>query len=196
MEISQTYIDFLRAAHLLFFAAGMGTALYLDFLSFWSIQTQNSDADIRDIERIHLWVAVAFAGLWITGLSLIYVRTGFDFSAFSPKLWAKIAVMVAMTVNSLVIAAFVLPMMRKTLGNRVIDLSLPKLIGATQIAAISVFCWTSGLVLGSSVVFKTAPWDVLLPLLAGWFVIVSVVGQIGVLAKRRRYCAALVASSA
>ncbi len=191
VEISQSYIDLLRAAHLFCFAAGMGTAFYLDFLSFWSIQTPNNAGDIRDIERIHLWVAVAFGGLWITGLALIYIRTGFDFAKFSPKLWMKVSVMVAMTVNSMVIAAFILPMMRRTLGRRVIDLPLQKLVGATQIATISVFCWTTGLALGSSLVLKTAAWDVLLPLAAGWFVALTVAGQFAVLIKRVRLVSAI-----
>lgn len=187
MDISQGYVDLLRAAHLIFLAAGMGTALYLDFISFWSLKTPNRKADIRDLERIHIWVTVAFGGLWVTGLALIYVRTGFDFALFSPKLWLKLAVMVAMTLNSVVIAVFILPMMRRTLGRPVIGLPLPKLIASTQIAMISLFCWTTGLALGSSVVLKTSPWDVLLPLSLGWFALLSIVGQLAMLSKRLQF---------
>ncbi len=44
-----------------------------------------------------------------------------------------------------------------------------------QIAVFSMFCWTSGLMLGSSVVLKTASWDVLWPLTLGWFLLASLV---------------------
>lgn len=191
MDLPQGYIDLLRAAHLIFFAAGMGTALYLDFISFSSLSKPKRPRDIQDIERIHRWVILAFTGLWVTGLALIYVRTGFDFARFSPKLWVKVSIMVAMTVNAGIIGVFVMPAMRKLVGSRVIDLKGIVLAALTQVAIVSVFCWTSGVALGSSVVLKTAPWDVLLPLALGWFIVLTVCGQGVVFAQRYRQATAV-----
>lgn len=190
MDIAQSYIDVLRAAHLVCLAAGMGTALYLDFISFWSIGTTRQHHDVREMERMHLWVATAFAGLWVTGITLIYVRTGFDLASFSPKLWLKIAVMIAMTVNSTLIAVFVMRMVRNSVGRSFLALPRPKLLGATQIAMISLFCWTTGLALGSSVVLKTAPWEVLLPLAVGWLAILTIGGHSAVMVRRVRFARA------
>ena len=176
MDISQSYIDLLRAVHLVFFAAGMGTALYMDFMSFWSIQLPRCADDMHDLERIHIWITVAFVGLWLSGMSLIYVRTGFELALFSPKLWLKIGVMTVMTLNSGILVIVILPMMRKMLGRCVISLPLFQLMGATQIAVISLFCWCSSLFLGSSVVLTNALWDLLLPLACAWFIILTLGG--------------------
>lgn len=187
MDISQSYIDLLRAVHLVFFAAGMGTALYMDFMSFWSIQLPRSADDMHDLERIHIWITAAFVGLWLSGMSLIYVRTGFELALFSPKLWLKIGVMTLMTLNSGILVIVILPMMRRMLGRCVISLPLFQLMGATQIAVISLFCWSSGLFLGSSVVLKSASWDMLFPLACAWFIILTLGGQASVMFKRAQF---------
>jgi hypothetical protein len=180
MNISQSYIDILRAAHLIFFAAGMGTAVYFDFRSVMSLKKPVTQTDIKDLERIHTWISSAFLGLWVTGMALIYIRTAFDVSAFSPKLWLKVGLMVFMIIVARMIGSLVLPLMQKNLNQPLTKLPASKLSIASQVGITSMFCGTSGLALGSSVVLKTASWDLLLPLTLGWFVALTLGGQIAV----------------
>ncbi|GHA50914.1 hypothetical protein GCM10008927_15220 [Amylibacter ulvae] len=177
MDIPQAAIDLLRIAHLFCFAAGMGTALYFDFRALGAISRPSTTEDIAQLEHIHNWIAVAFLGLWITGIALVYVRTGFQISAFSPKLWLKLGLMTLMTLNTKIIAAFIMPLMRNNVHRALSDLPLMRYVAASQAAILSMFCWSSGVFLGASVVLKTAPWDVLIPLFVGWFILLTVAGQ-------------------
>ena len=185
MNLPQIYIDLLCAAHLLCFATGMGTALFFDVRTLWSLNTPIRTHDIKQLEHIHLWITGAFGGLWVTGVMLIYVRTGFDLANFPPKLWVKIAIMVLMTVNAGLIGIYVLPLMRNTLGRALSDVPKLRFATTTQIAAISMFCWTSGLMLGSSVTLKTTPFEVLEPLALAWFVGVSLCCHLVMFARCR-----------
>lgn len=178
MGLSQIYIDVLCATHLTCFAAGMGTGLYFDFRTFQTFSDPLTTANIDQLERIHGWISTAFIGLWVTGLTLVYVRTAFDVTAFSPKLWVKIVLMVIMTWNSRLIASFVIPLMVKNLGTAMIHLPTRAMAAATQVAITSMFCWTSGLMLGSSTYLKTAPWEVVLPLAVVWFALLTVGGHL------------------
>lgn len=185
MDMTQGLIDLLRAAHLVLFAAGMGTALYFDFRTFQTFYAPIEPIEIETLDRFHRWITMSFAGLWITGIALIYVRTAFDVSAFSPKLWLKIALMSVMLINSFFVAKVVIPTMRANVGIALNDIPRKTLILTTQIAIVSLFCWSSGLMLGSSVVLKTAPWDILLPLTLAWALLLTIGGQLCILILRK-----------
>lgn len=186
VDFTQSLIDMLRAAHLVCFAAGLGTALYFDFRTLRTFGDFINLDEIENLMRLHTWIHGAVTGLWVTGVALIYVRTAFDLSAFTPKLWLKLVIMTGMAVNSGLIGYFVLPTLRDNLGRTMATLPGAKLVIAAQIGIMSMFCWTSGLVLGSSVELKTAPWEVLLPLVTGGFLAFTVFGQISVALLRRR----------
>jgi hypothetical protein len=171
-------VDILRATHLFCFAMGMGTALYFDFRSFQTLSDPIGVVDLEDLERIHVWISAAFVGLWITGITLIYVRTGFQLDQFSPKLWTKVSIMVLMSMNALLVGIYIRPMMRNNIERPLISLPPIKFAIAAQVGIVSMFCWTSGLLLGSSAALKTAPWDVQLAIFPAWFVILTVGGQL------------------
>ncbi len=152
------YVDAVRGAHLLCLALGMGSALYLDFRTLAGLTRIIEEHDILEMRRIHHFVAVALACLWVTGLTLIWIRTSFDISQFSPKLWCKLAVVSAMTLNAWLIGACVMPIMEGLVGERLIDLNPRQLLPLVVIGAISLFCWITGLALGCSKVLKTAAW--------------------------------------
>lgn len=186
MVLDTILLDALRAAHLIFFAAGMGTGLFHDYVTFRTMADPITKAEIAAIEKLHKWIRFAFAGLWATGLILIYVRTSFDVANFSPKLWTKVRLMGLMSVNAVFIGLYVLPMLRRNLGKSMFDIAPRELRFATSIAAVSMFCWTSGMLLGSSTYLKTAPWEVLVPVAAGWFILCTAGGQAAVMLLRTR----------
>lgn len=185
--MSETLVDLIRATHLLCFAAGMGTGLYFDLRTIRTMDKQITEGDVRALHDIHVWIMGAFGGLWITGMALVYIRTGFAWAEVSPKLFLKLYVMTFMLINARAIGRYVMPVMEQSVGNALFDLPAWKLATVTQIAVNSVFCWTAGLALGSSVVLKTAEWSLLQPLLIGSFVVFTVGGHVVVWGLRQRW---------
>ncbi len=187
MEISETLIDLIRALHLLCFAAGMGTGLYFDLRTMRTMDQRVTPDEIQMLHDIHVWIMLAFGGLWVTGLALVYIRTGFDWANVSPKLFVKLYVMTFMLINARAIGRYVMPVMQEAEGLALFELPMWKLATVTQIAVNSVFCWTAGLALGSSVVLKTAEWSLLQPLLIGGFTMFTVGGHFVVWGLRQRW---------
>lgn len=186
MVLDPIVLDALRAAHLTLFAAGMGTCLFHDYLTFRGMADPITKGEIASIEKLHNWIRCAFAGLWVTGLMLVYVRTSFDLANFSPKLWAKLGLMGFMSLNAVLIGIYVLPMLRRNIGKPLLNIPTRDLRTSTQIAMMSMFGWTSGMLLGSSTYLKTAPWEVLIPATIAWFILCTFGGQLSVTLLRAK----------
>lgn len=182
--MSQELIDLVRVAHLICFALGMGAGLYFDMRTLRRIGTPFTDTDLVEFECVHRYVFAALVGMWASGLALIYVRTGFVWAEFPPKLWMKLIIVVALTLNAAVIGAYVLPRVRQAVGRAAIDLPLRDMLPMTACASASMFCWLGGLVLGASVTMKTANWVTLCQFLAVEFVVIMLGALLGVLALR------------
>ena len=174
--MEDTFVDGVRGLHLLFLALGMGAAFYLDFRTLTGLSRIIRKQDIAEIERIHRFVSVALAGLWVTGLTLIWIRTSFDLGQFSPKLWCKLAIVTGMTLNAMIIGTKILPIMQAQLGRRLIDLRPRSLMPLAVVASVSMFFWINGLALGSSTVLKTAGWELLMSWLSLTYVAVMAGG--------------------
>ena len=156
------FLDLLRGAHLLCVVLGMGPAVYFDLRSLRRIAQPLSQVDIAELHRIHTVVSLACVGLWLSGAALIWVRTGYDLEAFSPKLWCKIIVVTALTVNSVVLNIFAIPALARNVGERLIDVPARTLMAMMLCAGLSLACWLLALALGASSILKVAQWDVLL----------------------------------
>lgn len=168
----QDVVDIVRIGHLIFFALGMGSGLFFDWRALCKINKPFTEGDIVQFGEVHKFVAGALVGLWLTGAALIYIRTGFVLSDFSPKLWFKLIVVTTLTVNAFVIGHLVLPRVRVSVGMRATDLPLRAVLAMTFTTALSLFCWLSGVVLGVSVTFRTADWSTLGAFFLGEFVLV------------------------
>lgn len=177
MEISPIFVDAIRVLHLFCFAAGMGIAVFFDWRAIRASHVQISQDDLGVLSDIHAWIKMAFAGLWVTGIMLIYIRTGFELSNFTPKLVTKLAVMTLMLLNVQAIARYVLPIFGDNVGRSMFELPYAKLATMSQCAINSIFFWFAGLTLGSSAVLKTQGWDVLLPMILGGFLVCTLGGQ-------------------
>lgn len=185
MDYNQAAIDGLRAAHLCLFAAGMGAGIYCDVEKFRKLRLPMGEADVDYLARLHGFIGLMLAGLWVTGLMLVYVRTSFAVADFSPKLWLKLGLMTVILVNSWLIGRVVIPILRANVGQPLTALSPCRFMAVVQIGIMSMFFWTSGLFLGSSVVLKTAGWDLLAPLFIAWFALMTLLGQCALLMVRR-----------
>ena len=185
-------IDALRSAHLLCFAAGMGVSLYTELRLVSLMATLLEERHVDELDRAHRWVTVAFGGLWITGLGLIYARTGFDAAAFPPKLWVKLALMAVMTLNALVIGRLVLQVLDGEVGWPLIAAPLPVLSFLTAVAVVSAFGWTSGMLLGASAVLQVAPLRVVLGVMGALLLAIAAGAVLLMVMLRRRHMPSLV----
>lgn len=155
-------LDLIRGVHLLCMVIGMGLSISYDLRSLQRIALPLAEADIEELHRIHQIVSIACIGLWLSGITLIWIRTGFELDAFSPKLWSKIGVVTLLTLNALILSRVMIPALSRYIGVRLVDLPIRQLLPMAICAGVSLSCWVLALTLGSSVILKTAGWDVLL----------------------------------
>lgn len=164
----------------------MGVGLFFDYQTVRNLNAPINARDVALLDRLHAWVMLAFGGLWLTGIALIYIRTGFELANFSPKLWLKIGIMTMLAVNAVLIGRLVVPVMDAHIGQPLATLSRGRLFGISQIAIFSMTCWTLGMALGSSEVLARANWDVLIPVAVGWAALMTIGGQTVVSVLRLR----------
>ena len=165
--------DILVALHLISLAVGMGTVIYLDLRTLSRITTPTTQSNIDEIHRIHRYVTSALIGLWLSGIALLYMRTGFQIAAFSPKLWIKLAIVTLLTANAVMIHRYALPTLNKTRNKPILSLPKTQCCFLVFLGAVSAFCWLSGLALGSSTALQSQKWGLLLPTFLSGFVVMT-----------------------
>ncbi len=165
-------LDTLRITHLIGLALGFGVAMLADLYALRSLVVPLKDQDFETLERMHHAVTVGLVILSGSGLGLLAVRTGFDPDAFSPKLMMKLAVILFLTANAIVIGRVALPVMEAYAELRFGELPTPERARLACVAGLSFAFWISALSLGAFSAMKTMAGDVLL----------TVIGAIVVLA--------------
>ncbi|WP_244965547.1 hypothetical protein [Methylobacterium soli] len=144
-------LTLLVGMHLVGLCLGLGGATMLDF---WILRWMRWGGMPPEIERTFLFiskvVSVGIGLLWLSGLGFLalYAVEAPEKLA-NPKLWAKILVVVVLTVNGLLIHALVLPSVLR-------DVRRPMLAGASGIeagiflvsGAVSGVSWYTAFALG------------------------------------------------
>ncbi len=153
--------DAARATHLLGLALGFGVAIIADLCAARSFFRPLADHEFDDLHRYHRTVALGLAIFWISGLILLWLRTGFVVEDFSPKLMAKLGVVTLLTVNAILIGRIGLPTMLEWAGCRFGALPLTHRLRLAALAGMSGAGWISALALGAFSAMKTFEWDVL-----------------------------------
>ncbi len=153
--------DFMRATHLLGMVLGFGIAILADLSAARAVLRALDDRDIESLEILHRLVSMGLVLLWMSGLVLLWLRTGFELDRFSPKLMTKVAVVVFLTANAIAIGKIGLPTMRAYQSWRFGDLPLPQRLQLSALATISAACWISALTLGVFSQLKPLQWEAL-----------------------------------
>lgn len=93
-------------AHLIAFALAIAEIIKGD----WRL-LRDRDVDLQALARTARVVTMGLVGLWITGLGLVWLETGFDPVAIAsrPKLVAKLMVVAALTANGGLLHTFAFP---------------------------------------------------------------------------------------
>ncbi|BAQ46963.1 hypothetical protein PUR29_16070 [Methylobacterium ajmalii] len=144
-------LTLLVGLHLIGLSFGLGGATMLDF---WILRWMRWGSLPPEIARIFLFVSkvvtVGLGLLWLSGLGFLAVyAVESPEKLANPKLWAKLVVVLALTVNGLLIHAVVLPGVLR-------DLSRPMLDGVSGVrtgiflvsGAVSGVSWYAAFALG------------------------------------------------
>lgn len=178
-------IDLARYAHILAVAIGFGTAFLADYHLLSRLRRPVSDNFLESLELYHSVVWKMIIAMWITGLILIGIRTGFVLSNFSPKLISKLVTVGILTANAALISRFAMPVIRAARGRSILWLPRQTKLGLAIIGAISSASWLLALAMGSSKVLaasSSSVFLVLLPLAYGTAVVLAL-ATIGVGSK-------------
>lgn len=136
-------LTFLVGLHLLGLCFGLGGATMLDLWILRWLRRGSLPVEVgRTFHFISDTVAIGLVLLWLSGLGFLalYVMETPD-KLENPKLWAKVLVVSVLTINGMIIHAFVLPEVLR-------DLSRPLLYGVSR-SRVAVFL-VSGAVSGVS----------------------------------------------
>ncbi|MEM9755800.1 MAG: hypothetical protein AAF914_07405 [Pseudomonadota bacterium] len=180
------FVDLVRYGHLLGVAVGFGAAVMADIAALTALRGDASPEFRTVLHAAHRLIWPALGLMWLSGIALIGIRTGFALSEFSPKLFAKLCVVTALTVNAHAIGRYAMPLMARPggLGRlRPAELRLCAIIGG-----ISSASWLLALAMGSSRFLAESPallFVVLVPV-AYASAIVASQALLGVLARRAK----------
>lgn len=163
--------DAARAAHLIGLALGFGVAILADLCAARSLVRPLYDHEFEDLHRYHRTVAFGLALFWASGLTLLWLRTGFDPDNFSPKLIAKLCVVSLLTVNAYLIGRIGLPTMMAWAGHRFGTLPLAHRLRLASLAGMSGAGWISALALGVFSMMKTFEWEALSEIIGAIYVV-------------------------
>ncbi|MGJ7512907.1 hypothetical protein ACSFE6_00930 [Pseudomonas baetica] len=136
-------LTFLVGLHLLGLCFGLGGATMLDLWILRWLRRGSLPVEVgRTFHFISDAVAIGLVLLWLSGLGFLalYVMEAPD-KLENPKLWAKVLVVSVLTINGMIIHAFVLPEVLR-------DLSRPLLYGVSR-SRVAIFL-VSGAVSGVS----------------------------------------------
>ena len=182
-----TLLTLLKITHLVGLIMGLGGAILADYTIFTrGVIRPVSPYTIHQTEFLSHIVLAGLTILWISGCALIWINL-IDHPQYltNQKLWAKIAIVVVLTLNGVFVHKYVLPILRRSVGNRLFTDMPRKYLGVmTLFGSISVVSWTVPFVLGkaSELNYVTPIWNILgvyaICVLAVWFVMFVVMSSI------------------
>ncbi len=149
-------IDVARYAHILVVAIGFGTAFLADFQVISRLHRPIDDHALQTLELYHGVIWTTIVGMWITGLIMVQIKTGFVLSNFSPKLVSKLVTVGVLTANAALIGKVALPLLRAMRGRSILWLPARTKLGLAAIGAISSSSWMLALAMGSSKVLAAS----------------------------------------
>ncbi|MEM9062569.1 MAG: hypothetical protein AAGD13_19085 [Pseudomonadota bacterium] len=160
-------VDFVRILHLAAMAVALGSIAATHTSTLKSLSNPLDRAKIGQLEMIHHMVKAALAVLWLSGIGLIGIRTGFQLENFSPKLWTKVAVVAMLTITAFAIQVRVLPLLNASIGRSIRDLELGTKLRLAFFVGLSAAGWGSAMMLGAVRIFKPMPWTDLIAIFGG-----------------------------
>lgn len=136
--------------HCFALAIGLGGATILDFVLLRSIRRPLDPANVAIFHIISNLVTLGLVLLWLSGLGFLIIYSQTDPALLqNPKLWAKVAIVVVLTINGIYIHRRVLPILQAQAGLMLFE-NLPPPIRHAMLtaAAVSTVSWYVPFLLG------------------------------------------------
>ena len=143
----------LKIVHLAGLIMGLGGAILADTTIFTrGVIRPVSNYTVHQAEFLSRLVTFGLVILWLSGAALIWTNTIANPEYLTnQKLWAKVFIVVMLTVNGVLVHKLVLPSLRKSVGTRLFDgISRTRLAGMTFLGSVSLVSWTLPFVLGKA----------------------------------------------
>lgn len=159
-------LTYIKIFHLVGLIMGLGGAVLLDLNIFTrGVLRPVSGYTVHLTETLSKCVSLGLIILWITGGALIALNMQVkpDY-LMNPKLWAKILIVMALTLNGMFIHRYVLPFLKGEMGNRLFArVTSRELLLLTLVGSVSFVSWVTPFVLGkaSELNFVTPMWKIL-----------------------------------
>ncbi len=176
---TQVFIDAARYAHIITVAIGFGAAFLADYHVISRLGRPIDDSLTTTMHLCHSVIWKMVIGMWVTGLILVQIRTGFVLENFTPKLISKLTTVAILTANAILISKIAMPLVEENRGRSLMWLPLSSKLCLAGIGAVSSASWMLALAMGSSKVLAASGWIVfaiLMPFVyfAGVFLAVAV----------------------
>ncbi|MEP1442570.1 MAG: hypothetical protein ABJK39_06130 [Hyphomicrobiales bacterium] len=151
------YLTFLKIMHLIGLTAGLGGALYSDFLMVANgVLKRLEQQTLIEVKRLSKFVTYGLLLLWVSGAALAY-----EISLTKPefltneKFWAKMVIVVVLTLNGVFVHYVVLNEVKRSIGKRLlIDSSIPMLVVLAVSGSVSFVSWMVPFILGKAPEFS------------------------------------------
>lgn len=153
-------IDAIRYGHLLSVGLGLGAACVADLHVVQFLRRPISRHLLAHLKLCHRMVWAGLVGMWVTGLMLVYVRTGFVLDSITPKLWTKLGIVSVLTINAYLIGRVALPQFRQGIGRAPLELPMRVKLFGGMLSSLSMASWLLALALGTSKVLAASGWQI------------------------------------
>lgn len=169
------YITFLKITHLIGLTAGLGGALYSDFLIVKNGVLRPLDQQtFLEVRRLSRFVTYGLLLLWISGTALAYEiwLTKPEFLT-NEKFWAKMVIVGVLTLNGFFVHHVILKEAKRSIGKRLlVDSSVPMIAIMALSGSISFVSWMTPFILGKAPEFSyVVPFGTILTL---WVIGISI----------------------
>lgn len=151
-----TLLDAARVAHFVGIALAFGLAMLADLTALRAVRKPIDEAMLAQLWRLHTLIVAGLALLWASGLTIIWLKTGFHLSEVTPKLTAKLITVVVLTGNALLMEQVALPVLRANVGRRIGEIAWGARAALGAIGGLSAACWAAALTLGGFTQLQTA----------------------------------------
>lgn len=142
----------LLAMHLLGLVLGLGAAVLLDLQLLRLLRGQAVGAfEATLVRRFSVLIGVGLALLWVSGAGLVWLALQANPDALgNPKLQAKLAVVLLLTVNGVALHGRVLPLFERNLGRPLFaDIGSMRALLCLTHGAVSASAWGFAFVCGA-----------------------------------------------
>lgn len=168
------YTTFLKIMHLIGLTAGLGGALYSDFLIIKNgVFKPLNKQTLSEVERMSSIVTYGLVLLWVSGVALAYeIWLTMPEFVTNDKFWAKVVIVGVLTVNGFFVHRVILKEAKRTIGKRLlIDSSVPMIAFMALSGSISFVSWMTPFILGKAPEFSyVVPFETILTL---WVIAIS-----------------------